>query len=102
MRKFCLTLLIGIGFAFIAGCQSFSNEGFFNMGKSDQSLTASVNNALANNPDLSTVQIHVETQRGAVFLSGYVKTIRQSDTAGYIASKVPGVKTVQNELIVRK
>ena len=37
-----------------------------------------------------------------VYLSGYVKAIRQSDTAGEIAGQVPGVEFVQNEIIVRK
>lgn len=102
MKKYYVGALISICFALLASCQTFSNDRFFSLGTSDVALTSSVNNALLSNPDLSTVRVHVETQKGTVFLSGYVKTIRQSDTAGDVARKVPGVKSVQNELIVRK
>jgi hypothetical protein len=67
-----------------------------------QSVTGRVQQALSENPELSAFQFHVETQRDTVFLSGYVKTIRQSDLAGEVAQKVPGVKSVENNVIVRK
>ncbi|CDZ77534.1 periplasmic protein [Legionella massiliensis] len=103
MRKNCLTAVAGLCLALLAGCQTLSSPSeIFSPGHADQNLSASVHNAFMNNPELSAVPIHVETQKGVVVLSGYVKTIRQSDTAGYIASKVPGVKSVQNGLIVRK
>ncbi|KTD31863.1 MULTISPECIES: BON domain-containing protein [Legionella] len=102
MKKYCLTGLIGFCFAVLVGCQSLTHENFFRMGPSDETITTSVNSAFASHPDLSTQRIHIETHKGTVILSGYVKTIRQSDTAGDIAGKVAGVKSVQNELIVRK
>lgn len=109
MKKKYLGALAGVCLAMLVGCQTLTNHGVFSSGHSlfspshsDQTITASVNNAFMNNPDLASVPIHVETQKGVVFLSGYVKTIRQSDTAGYVATKVPGVQSVQNGLIVRK
>ncbi|KTC87541.1 BON domain-containing protein [Legionella drozanskii] len=102
MKKYYLKGLIGLCFALLVGCQSLTNENFFRVGPSDATITSSVNSAFASHQDLSTQRIHVETQKGTVALSGYVKTIRQSDTAGDIAGKIAGVKSVQNGLIVRK
>ena len=101
MKKYYLNTLVSVGFTLLVGCQTVTPPSFFNLNQSDATLTASVNSALINN-DLATVPIHVETQKGTVFLSGYVKTIRQSDTAAEVAGKVPGVRAVQNGLIVRK
>ncbi len=86
----------------MSGCQMSTGESIFPHRHSDEAITASVNQAMMNNRNLVNVPVHVETHQGNVMLSGYVKTIRQSDTAGDVASKVPGVKSVQNNLIVRK
>ncbi|CEG60217.1 BON domain-containing protein [Legionella micdadei] len=102
MKKYYLNGLIGFCLAILVGCQSLTHENFFRVGPSDETITTSVQSAFSNNPDLSAQRIHVETHKGTVVLSGYVKTIRQSDTAGDIAGKISGVKSVQNELIVRK
>lgn len=102
MKNYYLKGLMGLLFVLLVGCQSMTNESFFRVGPSDATITASVNSAFASHQELSAQRIHVETQKGTVVLSGYVKTIRQSDTAGDIAGKIAGVKSVQNELIVRK
>ncbi|WED43579.1 BON domain-containing protein [Legionella cardiaca] len=103
MRKYYRILLVGIGFILTVGCQqTITGESIFSPRSSDDAITASVNQAMMRNRILVDVPVHVETHQGNVMLSGYVKTIRQSDTAGDIALKVPGVKTVQNNLIVRK
>jgi hyperosmotically inducible periplasmic protein len=104
MRKFYMSGLISACFALLVGCHTVcsTDTHHFHRGNPDEAITASVNSALSTNQDLSALGIHVATQQGAVALSGYVKTIRQLDTAGEVASKVPGVRTVQNNLIVRK
>ena len=86
------------------GCQSSllsSNNMPFTM-NSDASITDSVRATLGNDIQLASIPIEVQTANGIVELNGYVKTIRQSDTALELASRVPGVKGVQNNLIVRK
>ncbi len=102
MRKYYLTGVISICFAILVSCQTVTNQKFFSLGHSDATITAAVNAAFASHPDLAAVPIHVDTHKGTVILSGYVKTIRQSDTAGDVAGKVAGVRAVQNGLIVRK
>lgn len=102
MKKNYLKGLIGIFFVCLVACQTAPGNGFLSSANSDQSTTAAVNTAFMNNRELAAAPIQVETRRGTVFLSGYVKTIRQSDMAFDVAGKVPGVRLVQNGLIVRK
>ncbi len=66
------------------------------------SLTTLVSEALQSSPELAPYHIQVESHADTVVLSGYVKTIRQSDTAGDLAAKVMGVHKVDNNIIVRK
>lgn len=101
MKHFYAKTVLGVSMFCLIGCQTISGGSLLNIGYSDNSITTAVYSALVNN-DLATTRIHVTTQQRTVILSGYVKTIRQSDMALDIASKVPGVKEVQNELIVRK
>ncbi|KTD24722.1 phospholipid binding protein [Legionella lansingensis] len=102
MRRYIQVVLVGALFVLIASCQMISSPSIFNPRLSDQAITNSVYQAFADSKILSDVPVHVETHQGNVLLSGYVKTIRQSDTAQDVATKVPGVRGVQNNIIVRK
>ncbi len=102
MRHYCRNTLMVLSFLFLTGCQLFQADSFFKLQPSDSTITAAVNEAFLNNKLLAPLPIQVETASGTVFLSGYVKTIRQSDTAGSLAEKIEGVKSVQNNIIVRK
>lgn len=98
-RKVALLFLV----VWLIGCQQsylFEKTGLF--GASDESMTASVQEALMTHAMLEPFRFHVETAKGRVYLSGYVKTIRQSDTAEAVAMAVPGVRSVENNIIVRK
>ncbi len=101
MRKYYQSIIVAISLAFVIGCQT-TTETFFQPGNNDTSINTAVLEAMLNNEYTSTLTVHVETINGAVVLSGYVKTIRQSDTCEAVARKTPGVKSVQNNIIVRK
>jgi hypothetical protein len=102
-------LIAGV-FGLLVGCQSnpgkpaslfgapFANPSF---ASPQGNLTQSVQEALMRNDDLAVAPIRVETRQNVVILSGYVKKIRQSDTAELIARQVPGVQSVENRIIVR-
>jgi osmotically-inducible protein OsmY len=64
-------------------------------------LAQSVQDALIQSGDPIIGQVQVQASQNVVMLSGYVKKIRQSDTAEQIARKVPGVQNVDNRIIVR-
>ncbi len=102
MYKLYRNILIAACLTFLVGCQSLNNENFFKLTSNDTTITTAVLEAMLNDENLSTVKVHVETINGVVALTGYVKTIRQSDTAEDIAKKTPGVKSVQNNIVVRK
>ena len=64
----------------------------------DSAITTKVKTALLGN---KLGSISVETFKGAVQLSGFVSTEDQVIRAGEVASKVDGVKTVHNNLIIK-
>ena len=102
MRKYYRSVIAAISFALMTGCQVQTGENLFKFPSRDAALTAAVQEAMLKNDNLSSLNVHVETTKGVVLLSGYVKTIRQSDTAEEVARKTNGVKSVQNGIIVRK
>ena len=102
MRIFYRVLILATCFASLLGCQTIPREGIFSPRSNDTTLTTAVLENMLNDENLSTVTVHVETVNGVVQLTGYVKTIRQSDMAEELARKTPGVKSVQNNIIVRK
>ena len=103
MQPYFRYLILSISIALMAGCQmQHYGEDLFRGQTNDASITAAIHEEMSHNDYLSALNIHVETNQHVVLLSGYVKTIRQSDTVEALATKTPGVKSVQNDLIVRK
>ena len=106
MQK-CLINAFSVFFLFLlAGCQS--NQATSNIFKPfapsfapSQNLAQTVQEALMRQEDPAIAGIHVQTRHDVVILTGYVKKIRQSDVAEQIARQVPGVRTVENRIIVR-
>lgn len=89
-------------FFMTAGCHDMQGDFFRGFSKRGETLNTSVESALLQSGEFNSASIHVTTENGVVQLTGYVKTIRESDRAQMIASQVPGVKTVDNQLIVKK
>ena len=67
----------------------------------DATLTAKVKAALLQAPDVKGMQINVDTDRGAVQLSGFVDTQTQMDRAVQIAKGVSGVREVHQKMTIR-
>ena len=106
MRKISLNLIILSCFLIVASCQGKNmNTRFVPYSvfpPSSNNLLLSVQDALRRSPDPVIEQVHVEVIQNQVILSGYVKKIRQSDTAEQIAHQVAGVQVVDNRIIVRQ
>ncbi len=100
-KKISITVIAGL-FLVLAGCQSNNVANIFSPYPAGMSLTQSVEDALMGSNDPVIAQVHVTTNQREVTLTGYVKKIRQSDTAEQIAKEVPGVGSVVNHLIVRQ
>jgi osmotically-inducible protein OsmY len=67
----------------------------------DSTITTKVKTALLGDKQVSSGSISVETFKGAVQLSGFVANEAQVIRAGEVTSKVEGVKTVHNNLIIK-
>lgn len=68
----------------------------------DAAITTRVNTALTKNGGLGEAfAVNVTTFRGNVSLSGFVDTEKQKNEAEQVASTVPGVRKVDNNLQVK-
>jgi hyperosmotically inducible protein len=68
----------------------------------DSIITTKVKSALLADPNVKSFDIAVVTRKGAVQLSGFVDSQSQIDQAIAIAKKMNGVKSVDNEMSVKK
>ena len=68
----------------------------------DAAITAKVKAALAGDPRTKAHQVNVETREGAVQLSGFVDNSEAKSTAEELARNVDHVKSVDNEIDVKK
>ena len=68
----------------------------------DSAITAKVKAALAGDSRTKAHQVNVETRDGAVQLSGFVDSSEAKSTAEELARAVDNVKSVDNELDVKK
>jgi hyperosmotically inducible protein len=68
----------------------------------DGAITMKVKAALAGDPRTKAHQVNVETREGVVQLSGFVDSSEAKSTAEELARSVDSVKSVDNELSVKK
>lgn len=96
----CLALFMLIGI--IAACASTTKQSSMGEYVDDSVITTKVKSLLAADNFLGSFEISVETYKGIVQLSGFVDSQKSIDTAGQIAENVQGVKSVKNNLNVKK
>lgn len=104
MHKYLTIIIVTVIFA-LTGCQKsgpMTMNHLFTPQPAPMTLSQSVEDALINSNDPVIANVRVEAVQQVIILSGYVKKIRQSDTAEQIARQVPGVQNVDNRLIVRQ
>ena len=68
----------------------------------DGAITTKVKAALAGDPRTKAHQINIETHEGNVQLSGFVDNAEAKTTAEQLARAVDHVRSVDNELDVKK
>jgi osmotically-inducible protein OsmY len=96
------TFFFAIALAGILGCASTSTKEGTGEYFDDSVVTAKVKAALFNEPTLSSGQISVETFKGTVQLSGFVKTPQEKGKAAEVARTVNGVASVKNNIQLRQ
>ena len=64
----------------------------------DAAITAKVKAAFVKDKDVNAMDVKVETFKGVVQLSGFAKSSSEAERAVQLAGKVPGVKSVRNDI----
>lgn len=94
LLAFSLTLML-------AGCAGSAKQESTGEYIDDTVLTSRVKAALLNDPNVSGLSVNVESFKGAVQLSGFVKTVAERNRAVQLARSVPGVRQVKNDILIR-
>jgi osmotically-inducible protein OsmY len=68
---------------------------------SDTAITTKVKAGLVKEPNLDSLGIHVETEKGVVMLSGFVNSKEEADKAVKVAKSVDGVTSVKSAIKVK-
>lgn len=88
-------------FVAMAGCSSTSNEKSTGEYIDDAVITTKVKAAFVDDDELEANEIQVETFKGTVQLSGFVKVSSHVSKAELVAKEVDGVKAVKNDIRVK-
>lgn len=94
LSTFVLMLLL----ASFVGCASTSKHEGTGEYLDDAAITAKVKAAVFREPTLKSSEINVETFKGVVQLSGFVRSQADIDQAVKVARSVGGVKSVKNDM----
>jgi osmotically-inducible protein OsmY len=90
---FCAVLLVAL-----LGCASTSKQEGTGEYVDDTVITTKVKAAVFNEPSLKSAEINVETFKGVVQLSGFVRSQADINKAVEVARSVQGVKSVKNDM----
>lgn len=85
----------------LAGCAATSTRESTGEYFDDTGITTRVKANLLADKDVSGSAVNVETFKGRVQLSGFVKTLEQRRKAGELAREVKGVNEVINDIQLR-
>jgi osmotically-inducible protein OsmY len=96
-----LTLLSIVAVAGTLGCASTAKSESTGQYVDDTAITAKVKTAIFEQPTLKSAEINVETFKGVVQLSGFVRSQENVNTAMATARSVHGVSSVKNDMIVK-
>src|SRR5664279_345435 len=91
---FLLTFVL----AFLVGCASTPKQEGTGEYVDDTVITTKVKAAVLNEPSLKSAEINVETFKGVVQLSGFVRSQADISKAVDVARSVGGVKSVKNDM----
>ena len=90
---FAATALIAV-----AGCASTATHESTGQYVDDTTITTKVKAAILKDDSLKSAEINVETYKGRVQLSGFVRSQANIDQAVVVAQNVGGVTSVKNDM----
>ncbi len=97
LKRFC-SVLAALAMATALGCAATSKSEGTGEYVDDSVITTKVKAAILEEPTLKTAEINVETFKGVVQLSGFVRTQENVEKATVVAQNVGGVKSVKNDM----
>lgn len=99
------TLFISLALAgtltLIGGCAVVRGQETVGAYVDDTAITTAVKARFVESKQVAASSISVETLNGAVMLSGFATSQNEKTTAAELARTVNGVRTVQNQIVVR-
>jgi len=99
--KTVYTLLAALAIATTLGCAGTAKSESTGEYVDDVAITAKVKKDIFDEPTLKSAEINVETFKGVVQLSGFVKSQANVNTAMVVAKNVKGVSSVTNKMTVK-
>jgi hyperosmotically inducible protein len=94
-------LVLAVVLASVWGCGSTSTKEGTGEYVDDSVITTKVKTAIFNDSSLKVNEINVETFKGVVQLSGFVRSQQDIDKAVQVARGVAGVKSVKNDMRIK-
>ena len=96
-------LVAALGAAFVAlpGCAGSPTQESTGQYVDDSAITTQVKSKFVADPQVSALNIKVETFKGTVQLSGFANSQTEVSRAVEIASDVKGVRAVRNDIRVK-
>jgi osmotically-inducible protein OsmY len=88
-------------FATLLGCASTPTREGTGEYVDDTVITTKVKAAIFAEPTLKSTEINVETFKGAVQLSGFVRSEADTQKAVEVTRKIKGVESVKNDMRVK-
>lgn len=101
LGKFLSTFFLAVMLVVTVGCASTSKQEGTGEYVDDTVITTKVKAAILNEPTLKSMEINVETFKGAVQLSGFVTSQTAINKAVEVTRRVNGVKSVKNDMRVK-
>ena len=101
MRTLIQAFVVAVALASgVAGCAVTKGQETTGQYVDDATITSRVKTRFAKDPTVSAMRIHVDTMKGMVQLTGTAKSDAERQQAAQLASAVPGVTQVQNDIKV--
>ena len=97
IQAFVMAVAVAAG---ITGCAVTGGQETTGEYVDDATITTRVKTRFAKDPTVSAMRINVETMKGVVQLNGNAESQAERDQAAQLASSVPGVTKVENNLRV--
>ena len=98
LNKYLSAFFLSVLLLSAVGCASTSTKEGTGEYIDDTVITTKVKAAIFNEPTLKSTEINVETFKGIVQLSGFVRSHADTDKAVSLARDVKGVVSVKNDM----